>query len=815
MTYIDREELLYAVQTPGQYTGGEFGSITYKEDQSLLMGISFPDLYSIGMSNQAIKILYSLANSISGVQCERVFAPMEDMEKLLRERDVAYFTLEKAIPLHRLDLLAFSIGYELCFTNLLNILELGKIPLRNVDRGENDPIIIAGGPSVTNPLPYSEFVDYFYIGEGEEGYVNLLSEMARLKDAGKGRKELKGLIESKKYIWFDGKKEKTTIIKYAAFGKEPGWTSALPVPTIETVQDHGVVEIMRGCPNKCRFCHAGVYYRPKREKDWKYIIEETDFLVNEAGYRDITLSSLSSGDFTDISDLVDVLNSRYKGRHVSFSLPSLRVNSLSLDLIEKISEVKKSGLTFAVEAAREDWQHGINKDVSEEKIIEILREAKRRGWRQAKFYFMLGLPVSIDHKEEDEMIAYLNRIQLATKINITVNIGTFIPKVFTPFKEARQLEEMVSLEKILYIKRNVGRGIRVSFHSPFASLIEAVLSRGGKRSGELFLKAYRRGARLDSWDDHLNRDLWKQLIEEADWDVESVTCSDHKDFKELYDFIDLSVTERSLSKENDRSLESFISPLCDDPCKEHCGVCSRDLKVKYAEKQNPEMTGCGLEHKEDGYHPYLFIMQKSGAARFIGHLDFSRAVERTLYRCHAPLKMSQGFNPKPKLEFANPLSLGASSEEEIVLAEMTSTVDREDFIQRFNSKAADGIILKELINLPVVEGKKKLTLMKNWGGSDWEIRNTELSRDDLFDRINDLISDPELEKSFSHLEKRENGTIAIRHIFSRDKVKYNSINKFLRESFPDFSRFRIVRKKSWAIDRSRNELVSYKDFFME
>ncbi len=812
MTYIDREELLYAVQSPGQYSGGEFGSITYEEKQPLLMGISFPDLYSIGMSNQAIKIIYSLANSLDGVQCERVFAPMEDMEKLLREKDISYFTLEKALPLKELDLLAFSIGYELGFTNLLNILELGKIPLRNADRSENDPIIIAGGPTVTNPLPYSEFIDYFYIGEGEEGYVSLLSEMVRLKKAGKGRDELKKLLEEQSYIWYDGKKEKTVITKYSRFGQERGWTSALPVPTIETVQDHGVVEIMRGCPNKCRFCHAGVYYRPKREKDWDLIIAETDFLVNEAGYRDITLSSLSSGDFTDISGLVDVLNDRYKGRHVSFSLPSLRVNSLSLDLIEKIGEVKKSGLTFAVEAAREDWQHGINKDVSEEKIIEILREAKRRGWRQAKFYFMLGLPVSIDHKEEDEMIAYLNRIQMATKINLTVNIGTFIPKVFTPFKEARQLEEMVSLEKILYIKKNVGRNIRVSFHSPFASLIEAVLSRGDKRAGELFLEAYRKGARLDSWDDHLNRELWKSLIAEADWDVEGVTCSDHKNFTELYDFIDLAVTEKSLKKENDRSLESFISPSCDDPCKEHCGVCSRDLKVRYGKSSMEPSPAC-VKGKEDSYHPYLLKVEKMGTAQFIGHLDFSRAVERALYRCDVPLKMSQGFNPKPKLEFANPLSLGARSEDEVVLVEMTEKIDTERLIEEFNGKSAEGISIKELIELPVVEGLKKLTLMKNWGGADWELSHGDLSKDALQEKITQLINTLEIEKSFTILDGSGKESLLIRHTFSREKVLYNSINKFLRENFDDYSRFRICRKKSWALDREGN-FISYKDLFL-
>ncbi len=810
MTYIDRDDLLYSVQTPGQYRGGEFGSITYGEDQDLVMAVSFPDLYSIGMSNQAIKIIYNLANSVPHVQCERVFAPMEDMESLLRKRDIPHFTLEKGIPLNELDILAFSIGYELCFTNLLNILELGKIPLRRGERGEGDPIILAGGPSVTNPLPFSDFIDFFYIGEGEEAYVELLSHLATMKKEGRNRQELCSYLEQQDYLWFDGKKGKTRIIKYTRFGQEKGWTSALPVPTVETVQDHGVVEIMRGCPNKCRFCHAGVYYRPKREKDWDLIIEETDFLVFQAGYRDITLSSLSSGDFTDISALVDLLNERYRGLHVSFSLPSLRVNSLSLDLIEKIGEVKKSGLTFAVEAANEEWQHGINKDVSEEKIIEILGEAKRRGWRQAKFYFMLGLPVSIDDREEEEMISYLNRIQEATGMNLTVNIGTFIPKVFTPYQNARQLEEATSLEKILHIKRSVNKRIRVSFHSPFASLVEAIVSRGDKRAGELFLEAYRRGARLDSWDDHLDRHLWKELIANADWDVVGFTCSSHEDFTDLYDFIDLSVTEKSLKKENELSYESKLTIPCEETCHENCGICNRAVRVRNARKSLQNQTG-KAESEEGGYYPYLLVMEKKEAARFIGHLDFFRAVERAVYRTGAPLKMTEGFNPKPKIEFASPLSLGADSSDEIVLMEMTGEIDGNSFREKFNASVCAGVSIREISALPVIEGKRKYTLMKNWGGSDWKVAHTGKTTDQLRGELSMLIGDPEIGKSFQLLDS-PHGAVMVRHLFSREKVLYNSINKFLRERFEDYENFRLERVKSWAIDKD-GELISYGELF--
>ena len=422
---------------------------------------------------------------------------------------------------------------------------------------------------------------------------------------------------------------------------------------------------------------------------------------------------------------------------------------------------------------------------------------------------MLGLPVSIDHREEDEMIAYLERIQRATGINLNVNIGTFIPKVFTPFRKAKQLEEMTSLEKILYIKKNVGKNIRISFHSPFASLIEAVLSRGDKRAGELFLKAYERGARLDSWDDHLDRNLWKELIGEAEWDVEKITCSDHSDFTDLYDFIDLSVSEKSLDRENELSFQSVISDSCDDPCKEHCGVCSRELKVRKVTALEKE----GVLDKpvvEEEYHPYLFIMEKDGPARFMGHLDFSRTIERTFYRCSLPLKMSQGFNPKPKMEFANPLSLGVSSEEEVVLAELTREIDIKELEKDFAENVPSGIKVRFIRKLPVIEGRKKLTLMKNWGGSDWIVDHVGMSGEKLYEALSEKIQELGIESTFKL--SMEGNHVGVRQIFSKEKVPYNSLNKFLRENISDIGDFRITRVKSWAAD-TRGELISYPDFF--
>lgn len=804
------EKILYKVQSPGQYCGGEYGSITYKEAQDFSMGISYPDLYSIGMSNQAVRILYNMANRVEGVQCERVFAPMADMERQLRETETSYFTLETQIPLYQLDMLAFSIGYELCFTNMLNIIQLGNIPLFYWERGEKDPILMAGGPTVTNPLPYSEFIDVFYIGEGESDFQSLLCRIKDMKKSGYNRKDILTYIKKQPYIWFDGKKEKTRITKDENFGKGRGASSAYPVPTIEAVQDHGVVEIMRGCPNKCRFCHAGVYYRPKREKDWARIIEEIDVLVYECGYKDITLSSLSSGDFNNINQLISLLYERYKKDYVSFSLPSLRVNSINLDLIENLSKGKKSGLTFAVEAAREDWQRGLNKDVSEDNIIEILREAKGRGWRQAKFYFMLGLPMSIDKSEEDDLIAYINRIQRKSNLNISVNIGIFIPKTFTPFQDSHQLSEDIGLRKILYIKKNINnKRVKISFHSPFASLVEGTLSRGDKKAGRLFLHAFNRGARFDSWDDKLDRNLWKEIINDAEWDVVKETTSDHKDFLELYDSLDLSVSLSSLKSEKDKAMEFELGTPCQDNCPDHCGLCHNNLRVREASPINSE--NIKLEKQLDiGYYPYLLKLEKRGKAKFIGHLDFYRAFERATYRSGIPLKMSEGYNPKPKIEFANPLPLGAESEEEWVLLELVRPIDSESKKDELNRKIIEGIQVCQIIALDVIPGQKKYSLMKHWGGCDWIIEAEKKLLVHIKKILAELLLEENVKMSFEFL-KDDDSSVTIRHYFKQGKVAYNSLNKFLRVHFEDnFSNLRMRRIKSWAM--TSRGILDYADF---
>lgn len=601
------DEILLSVEKPARYIGNEVNAV-YKnlKDIEIRFAMCFPDVYEIGMSYLGIQILYDMLNQRTEVWCERVYSPWTDLDKVMREKEIPLFALESQDPIRDFDFLGITIQYEMCYTNILQILDLSQIPILAKDRTKEHPFVIGGGPCTYNPEPLADFFDLFYIGEGETTYFTLLDTYKEWKASGKERTaflemaaKLPGIYVPALYevsyredgtiASFLPKKEDipARIEKQIVMDVTNTYYPKAPVvPFIKATQDRVVLEIQRGCIRGCRFCQAGMLYRPTRERKLDMLKESGREMLKNTGYEEISLSSLSSSDYSDLEGLITFLIDEFRKKGVNISLPSLRIDAFSLDVMSKVQDVRKSSLTFAPEAGSQRLRNVINKGLTEDAILEGAGQAFQGGWNKVKLYFMLGLPTETEEDMKD--IAHLaDKIARRYyeipkdvrngKCQINVSTSFFVPKPFTPFQWAAMNTKEEFLSKAYTVNQEVKeqlnrKSIKYNWHEANVTVLEGLLARGDRRVGAAVLHAYKHGALYDAWSEHFDNDIWMRSFKETGLDIGFYTTRERSKEEILpWDFIYIGVNKQFLWSEWERALAGQVTPNCRMECS-GCGA---------------------------------------------------------------------------------------------------------------------------------------------------------------------------------------------------------------------------------------------------
>jgi radical SAM family uncharacterized protein/radical SAM-linked protein len=716
---------LSRVQRPSRYLGREVNAV-FKDPRAvdLRVALAFPDLYEVGMSHLGLGILYDILNQREDIWAERAYAPAPDLEAELRSRNQPLVSLESATPLKDFHLVGVSLQYELGYTNLLTILELGGIPFLAEERGPLDPVVVGGGPAALNPEPVAPFFDALVLGDGEEAVLEVAAVVRAWRAAKGTRRELWQALEEVEGVYVPalfamtfnsegrlveimprGRREQVSRRVLADLDSVPLSPQAL-VPTCQIVHDRLNLEISRGCTRGCRYCQAGIIYRPVRERRPEAAVDWVERALAATGFEEVSLLTLSPGDYRPLPWLLQGLMDRLEPQRVALSLPSLRADTLTPELVSQIKRVRRTGLTIAPEAGSERLRAVINKNLPEEVIITSARETFRAGWRLIKLYFMIGLPT--ETPEDLEAIAGLARQILKAgpqgfRPRLNVSLSSFIPKPHTPFQWEGQAD-LAESQRCLHQVKNLlkHQGVQLKWNSAAQSWLEGIFSRGDRRLAPVLLAAYRRGCRLDAWSEHLRLEPWRQAFREAGVDPEEYRRA--RDTEELlpWDHLDAGVSRDFLREERHRAYRTLETPDCRQEGCQDCGLCDQDrVDLRLAEtplaatSSPPPRSSSG---EQVVWHRLLWA--KVEEARWLSHLELVNAVYRSLRRSGLPLAFSAGHHPLPRVAFHGALPVGVASLCETMDVGLAAEVGANDVVARLNQVLPPGFRILSAEVLP-------------------------------------------------------------------------------------------------------------------
>jgi radical SAM family uncharacterized protein/radical SAM-linked protein len=758
LTTILDSDLLPFVQKPSRYLGTEVNAV-HKPDARVRLVLAFPDLYDLGLGNLGLHILYAVLNQLEGVAAERVYAPGMDMEALLRERGLPLFALESKDSLDQFDGIGFTLQSELTFTNILNMIELSGMALRTADRRESDPLTFAGGPAVFNPEPLAPFMDFFVIGDGED----IVVEIAQLLDRVKGREarldalaEIDGIYVPTRFEMetmpdgrvlppVDGPKIRKRITKDLNGATFP---VDYIVPFTPLVHDRISLEVLRGCTQGCRFCQAGMTTRPVRERTIENINDLMDRTLATTGYEEVSLVSLSTCDYSNVGQMVDNVVRRAAPDRIGVSLPSLRLDSFSVELADMVAGIRRTGLTFAPEAASPRLRAVINKWIPDEELLNMSRSAFERGWDHVKLYFMIGLPTERDDDIEAIVDLTIRTVKVGREWNpkakVNTGISTFVPKPFTPFQWAEQigLEETRRRQNILFDGFRQTSGVKFGRHDPHETWLEGLVSRADRRAADLLEAAFRLGCRFDAWDEHRDMGKWQQAIEQVGYNVEDALRARDLDERLPWDHIDILVSKTWFQEDWQRATELKHAEDCRHSKCHRCGVidherplCAHMLrnsidgrKSEKVWERPPPPVEMGLKPLRPGLPPMrppepppvqrlVFRVGTVEGARYLSHLESMNSWLRTLRRIKAPLVYSQGFHPHPKVAFSSARPVAEASLGEYMDITLNERKDPEVLLEALQAQVPDGFRVFGVAEVPL----KAPSLMSAVAGMDYVV----------------------------------------------------------------------------------------------